>query len=154
MTTGTRPAGSGDTSTSYATARGIATFGGVVLATVGVFQFIEGLSAVLHDDEFVAPRNYLFDFNLTTWGWVHMVIGVAAAAIGVSIVVGWVWGYSIGVAIAVLSALSSFLFIPYYPIWGVVVLAGDIAVIWALCRIMLTLRREAGTPNPEFGRAQ
>jgi hypothetical protein len=145
MTASARPgAVSGDYgSPGYAWATGIAAFGGIMLATVGVFHFIEGLAAVLSDDIFQAPRNYLFDFNLTSWGWIHMVIGVAAVGVGISIVVGWHWGYSIGVLIGVVSAISSFAFMPYYPLWASVSVAFDIVIIWALCRLMMSLRNQA-----------
>jgi len=137
-------ADSTDQTHSYAFARGIAAFGGTILATAGVFHFIEGLSAASNDDEFIAPRNYIFDFNLTSWGWIHIIIGVIAAAVGVAIVLGRTWGYGIGIAIAALSALASFAFLPYYPIWGLVTLVFDVVVIWALYRAMVP----AGRPMP------
>ena len=37
-----------------------------------------------------------------------------------------------GVAIVSLSALANFLWIPYYPLWAMTVLALDVAAIWAL----------------------
>ena len=43
-----------------------------------------------------------------------------------------VWARAVGIAVAALSALSNFLFIPYYPIWALVLIALDVAVIWAL----------------------
>jgi hypothetical protein len=38
----------------------------------------------------------------------------------------------VGIVVAVLSALANFLFIPYYPLWALVIIALDVAVIWAL----------------------
>ena len=45
---------------------------------------------------------------------------------------GQTWARVIGIAVAALSALSNFLFIPYYSLWALVLIALDVAVIWAL----------------------
>ncbi|MEK8226717.1 hypothetical protein NKG05_12395 [Oerskovia sp. M15] len=45
---------------------------------------------------------------------------------------GKVWGRTIGIILASLSALANFTFIPYYPVWSLVVIALDVFVIWAL----------------------
>ena len=29
--------------------------------------------------------------------------------------------------------IANFLFIPYYPVWSILIVALDVAVIWALC---------------------
>ena len=55
-------------------------------------------------------------------------------ATGIGIIMGQTWGYLIGVGIAGLSALSSFMFMPYYAFWSLAVIALDVLVIWALCR--------------------
>jgi hypothetical protein len=36
--------------------------------------------------------------------------------------------------VAGLSALANFFFIPYHPLWSIVVIALDVWVIWALTR--------------------
>ena len=45
---------------------------------------------------------------------------------------GQTWARVIGITLAALSALANFAFIPYYPIWALVVIALDVFVIWAL----------------------
>jgi len=42
------------------------------------------------------------------------------------------WARAVGIVLAVLSAISNFFFLPYYPVWSIVVIALDIFVIWAL----------------------
>jgi hypothetical protein len=115
-------------------ASGVAIFGGTVLATLGVLQFFEGLSAVLKDDVYVKAPNYTYQFDLTAWGWIHLLIGLGAVLVGVSILMGKTWAYVTGIAIACVSTLANFLFIPQQPIWALVIIAFNLAVIWALCR--------------------
>jgi hypothetical protein len=107
-------------------------FAGTVLAVVGLFQFFEGLSAVLKDDVYVATPNYIYQFDLTTWGWVHLVVGVVAIGVGIAILMGQAWAMVTGIVLATLSLLMQFLFIPWAPIWALVIIAVDMAIIWAL----------------------
>ena len=107
-------------------------FGGTVLATVGLFQFFEGLSAVLKDDVYVAAPNYIYQFDLTAWGWLHLIVGVVAVAVGIAVLMGQSWAMVVGIIMATLSLLMQFLFIPWQPIWALVIIAVNMAVIWAL----------------------
>jgi hypothetical protein len=49
-----------------------------------------------------------------------------------AVLAGRIWGRVIGVILAALSALANFAFIPYYPVWSLVVITLDVFVIWAL----------------------
>ena len=121
-----------ESSSRQAWAGGVAIFAGTLMLTLGLFQFFEGLSAVLNDNVYVSTRDYVYQFDLTTWGWIHLVLGVVAVAVGAAILAGQAWAMGVGIFIAALSAMSNFLFIPYYPVWAITILAVDIAVIWAL----------------------
>ena len=111
---------------------GVSIFAGVLLMTLGAFEILQGFSAVLKDDVFVKAPNYTYAIDLTTWGWVNMIIGAILVAVGVGIVKGQVWANSAGIGLAVLSALSQFAFMPYYPFWSILIIALDVLVIWAL----------------------
>ena len=129
----TTSSGVQDHSTRDAWAGGLSIFGGTVLATLGLFQFFEGLSAVLSDNVYVTTPNYVYQFDITTWGWIHLVVGLIAVAVGVGVLMGQAWGLITGIIIAALSALTQFMFLPWAPIWAIVIIGFDIAVIWALC---------------------
>jgi hypothetical protein len=107
-------------------------FAGVILATVGVFQFFQGLAAVIKGSFYVVAPNNIYEFSTSSWGWIHLILGIVLAVTGFFILTGQAWARVIGIVVAALSALSNFLFIPYYPIWALVLIALDVAVIWAL----------------------
>jgi hypothetical protein len=107
-------------------------FAGTVLSIVGLFQFFEGLSAVLKDDVYVTTPNYIYQFDLTTWGWLHLIVGAIAVAVGIAILMGQSWAMVTGIILATLSLLMQFLFIPWAPIWALVIIATDMFIIWAL----------------------
>jgi hypothetical protein len=116
------------------TAYGVSVFAGVLLATLGSFQILQGLSAVLEDDIFVTGVNYVYEIDVTTWGWITMLLGAIGVAVGVGILAGQVWAAVAGIGFAVLSAFAQFAFMPYYPLWAMLVIFMDILVIWALAK--------------------
>ena len=126
--------------TENAWAEGIGIFAGAALLTVGLFQFLQGVAAAAKDDLFVRTSNYVFSFDLTTWGWIHIVVGILVAVVGGAILAGQRWALVAGIVLAILSALLNFLWLPYYPVWAVVIIAFDIAVVWALSTIRTNTR--------------
>ena len=111
---------------------GMTTFAGVMLIIAGAFNAIEGLVAVFENEVYVAGREYVFAFDLTAWGWTHLIFGAVVAAAGFGVLSGQVWARSVGVGVAVLSMLANFLFIPYYPVWSLLIIGLNVFVIWAL----------------------
>lgn len=111
---------------------GFTGFAAFTLIIVGFFHAITGFAAILGDDIFVATPNYIFQLNITTWGWVHMLVGLIVVAAGFALFSGAIWARTIGVILAVGSAIVNFAFLPYQPIWSTLIIAIDIAVIWAL----------------------
>ena len=114
-------------------AGGIA-FAATMAVLVGTFQILQGLVAVLNDDFFVITRNYTFDLDTSAWGWIHMIIGVVMLGIGFGLYTRALWAVIGGIGIAMLSALANFFFIPYYPIWALLLIAIDAWIIWSLTR--------------------
>jgi hypothetical protein len=110
------------------------TFAGAVMILAGSFQALTGLAAIFNDDFFVVTRNYAFDLDVTAWGWIHLLIGIFLFVAGFALFAGKVWAAVTGVLLAMISAVSNFFFIPYYPWWSLLVIALDIWVIWALTR--------------------
>ncbi len=117
-----------------------ATFGGVLLLLSSGMGLLQGLSAVANDDLYAAGSDYLYKLDMTTWGTVHIVLAVIGAVVAVGILMGKSWARVLGMIIAGLSALTNFAFLPHYPLWSIVIIAFDVAVIWALST-MLGARR-------------
>ena len=122
-----------DTFTRNKRAAGVSLFGGIVMATSGLFQLLEGISAVRNDSVLVVSKKYAFEFDTTVWGWIHLVIGVCALAVGIAIVASQVWAFYLGIFLAVLSLIMQFMYLVYNPVGALIIIAIDFAVIWALC---------------------
>jgi hypothetical protein len=113
-------------------ATGFIVFAGVMMILAGGFQTLAGLVALFEDEFYVRTPNYLLEFDATSWGWIHLLLGLLVLFAGFAVLQGQVWGRTIGVILATLSALVNFAFIPYYPFWSLLIIAVDIFVIWAL----------------------
>jgi hypothetical protein len=111
---------------------GFILFAAIMMIMAGIFQAVAGLVAIFENEFYVATRNYLFQFDATTWGWIHLILGVVVALAGWGVLAGQTWARVVGITLAVLSAVVNFAFIPYYPFWSLTVIALDIFVIWAL----------------------
>ena len=113
-------------------AGGLILFAGLMMIMVGIWQALQGLIAIFENEFYVATRNYLFQFDATTWGWIHLLIGVIVAFAGWGLLSGRTWARVVAITLAVLSAIANFLFIPYYPFWSLLIIAVDVFVIWAI----------------------
>jgi hypothetical protein len=107
-------------------------FAGFMMILIGVWHGIAGLSAIVDDEFYVATRNYIVKFDVTTWGWIHLILGILILLAGFAVFSGAVWARTIGVILAGLSAIVAFSWIPYYPVWGILIATAAIATIWAL----------------------
>ncbi|MFE0191477.1 hypothetical protein [Streptomyces sp. NPDC058989] len=118
---------------SEALAGGLTLFAAVMLTISGFLAIFRGIMAIAKDAIFVATPNYVFKFDVTGWGWIHLVLGIVAALAGIALFKAATWARVTGIVIAALLLISSFLSLPYYPLWSIVLIALYGFVIWALC---------------------
>ncbi|HWG64184.1 MAG TPA: hypothetical protein VG253_21040 [Streptosporangiaceae bacterium] len=105
----------------------------MTMIVLGGFQVIEGLVAVFERGYYrVSPGGLIVHVNYNAWGWTHFSLGVLIVLVGFGVLAGMTWARVVGIALAVISAIVSLAFIPAYPVWGVIVIALDIVVIYAL----------------------
>jgi hypothetical protein len=111
---------------------GLVVFAAAIMIMVGAFQIISGLAAIFDDQFYVVTRNYVFDLDVTAWGWIHTLLGLLLVFAGWGVFSGATWARVTGMVLAGLSAIANFFFIPYYPVWAISIIALDVLVIWAL----------------------
>ena len=127
-------------------AHGFAVFAGVVMVVGGAFQALEGLAGIVNDKYLVVLPNYLYAFDLTVWGVIHLLVGLALVVIGVSLLRGQTWARVAGIFAAAVSAILNFVWLPISPWWAIVLIAIDMLVIWALTQY---LRQPTLTPSQD-----
>ena len=135
-----------DTQTVSPWAHGIIVFAGVAMIVGGAFEALEGLAGIVNDKYLVVVPNYIYAFDLTVWGVIHLLVGLALVVIGVSLLRGQTWARVAGMIAAVVSAILNFVWLPISPLWAIIVIAVDMLVIWALAQY---LRQPTLTPSQD-----
>jgi hypothetical protein len=107
-------------------------FAGTIMVLAGVFQFFQGIAAIAKDEIYLSTPNYVFKLDATAWGWIHLFVGAAVAVTGFFLFRAAPWARVVGIGLVALSTFTNFLFLPYYPIWSLVLIGLDVWVIWAL----------------------
>ncbi|MEV7140595.1 DUF7144 family membrane protein [Streptomyces tauricus] len=113
-------------------AEGLTVFAAIMLMIAGVLDVLRGIMAIAEDDLFVNTPSYVFEFDLTSWGWIHLALGVAAVIVSIGLFQASTWARVAGMAIGGLIIIGNFLSMPYYPVWSIVMIAFSGFIIWAL----------------------
>jgi len=105
---------------------------GILMILSGIYGFLAGLAMVLKRSFFIAPSGYAYNWSIHNWGWTQLILGAVVFLAGVCVLLGMTWARVVGVILATLSAVGSFLVLPYYPVWSIVLIGVDVFIIWSL----------------------
>lgn len=108
-------------------------FAGIVLFIVGLINVIQGLAALIKHTVYVLPNSgLLVSTSYTTWGWVLVVWGIIMATAAYGLFSGSEVARWFAVIVVAINLLGQFAWFPAYPLWSLIVIALDIAVLFAL----------------------
>lgn len=111
---------------------GLVLFAGCLMILVGFFHAFTGLAGIIEDEFFVVGPNYAYELDATAWGWLHLAYGTLVVLAGYAIFQGATWARIVGIVLAMVSAIGNFFFIPYEPVWAILMIALAVLVIAAL----------------------
>jgi hypothetical protein len=107
-------------------------FAGVIMILIGCLNFFYGLAAVLNDDVVVVGGHGAIIADLTTWGWVTMVVAVILVLTGWGLLTGAEWARWVGVLVVGLNAIEQVWIFPAAPLWAFLVILLDVIIIYNL----------------------
>jgi hypothetical protein len=108
-------------------------FASVMMMLLGSFHAMAGLVALFNDEYYLVTKNGLVvTADYTTWGWIHLLLGILVAAAGAAVMVGKTWGRVVAVIVAMASAVVNLAFLSAYPLWATIMIAVDVMVIYAV----------------------
>jgi len=108
-------------------------FASIVMIVVGTMSAINGLIALLDDEVYVVTKEHIVAFDFTTWGWIHLILGIVIVFAAFSLLSGAVWARIVAAVLAGMSIISQVGTIQAYPFWSISIIAIDMAVIFAVC---------------------
>ena len=107
-------------------------FAGVMMLLLGFLNFFYGLAAVLNDEVVVVGGQGAIIADLTTWGWVTMIIAVILVLTGGGLLTGAEWARWVGVFVVAVNAIEQVWIFPAAPLWAFIVILLDVIIIYNL----------------------
>jgi hypothetical protein len=107
-------------------------FAATMMLIQGIWWSIAGLVALFNSEFYIVGEEYIFQFDVTTWGWIHLAVGVLVFAAGAALFSGAAWARIVGVIMATIAMFAAFAWLPWYPLWAILFIAVSIGVLWAL----------------------
>lgn len=107
-------------------------FAATIFSVVGVLNIIYGLTVLFNSDWLVFTPNEILYLNFTTWGWILLITGILQVLVGAGALYGQMWARVVGIIVASLSLITAVSILNVYPGWGLLIIALDVLVIYAL----------------------
>ena len=111
---------------------GWAAFAGVVMVIVGSLDALWGLGGILNDDIVVVGGQGALVADITLWGWVHLLLGIAVAVTGIGLLTGNSAARWFGVLFVGINAISQIVWFPAAPLWAFLLIILDVVIIYQL----------------------
>jgi hypothetical protein len=111
---------------------GLTVFAGAMLVVAGFLHALTGFAAVLGDQIYLQTPDHIYRIDLTVWGWTHLLVGALLLGTGLAVLRGAAWGRVVGMVLVTISLLANFLFLPHYPLWSILIITLEVAVLSAL----------------------
>ena len=99
---------------------------------LGALNIIYGLAMVANSEYVVLTPDGAWLVNLTTWGWITLVLGVIEVLTGWGLLNESELARVVGITMGVIAPVNAIFVIPIYPVWGILAFAVAIMVIYAL----------------------
>jgi hypothetical protein len=117
---------------SSSTAPGWVVYGCVMMVLIGTFNIIEGVVVLFGETKLVLAPKRLILVDRTGFGWALIIFGVLIGLVGLGLLSARGWSRIAGIGIVGLHAVAQLLWLGAYPLWSLLMLALDVAVLWAL----------------------
>ena len=107
-------------------------FAGVLMLMLGCIDVIWGLAAILNDEIVVVGGHGALIADITTWGWVQLIVGAAIALTGLGLLTGNTAARWAGVLLIGLNAVLQIVWFPAAPLWAFLIIILDVFLIYQL----------------------
>ncbi|MET9270647.1 hypothetical protein [Kribbella sp. NPDC003557] len=111
---------------------GLVVFAGVMLVVMGLVNVFEGFIALFNDERLVITPDNLIVVDLTAWGWFLLIFGLLLLAVGCGLLAAQTWARITAIIVVGLHAVLQIVSLGAYPVWSLLMIALDTAVLYAL----------------------
>jgi hypothetical protein len=107
-------------------------FAGVLLFMVGSLDALWGLAAILNDDIVIVGGHGAIVADITTWGWVHLILGSIMALTGLGLFAGSSGARWAAVFFVAVNAITQVVWFPAAPLWSFLIIILDVTILYQL----------------------
>jgi hypothetical protein len=107
---------------------------GVLLIILGVWNAIDGLTALLAGGFVAADATRVVALDVAAWGWVLLAIGVVEVIAGIALFIGARWARVVAVLVAGFNGIVQLAFLAAYPVGAILIMVVAALVIWTIVK--------------------
>jgi hypothetical protein len=107
---------------------------GVLLIVLGVWNAIDGLTALFAGGFIVADAERVVALEVVAWGWVLLAVGVVEVIAGIALFIGARWARVVAVLVAGFNGIVQLAFLAAYPVGAVLIMVVAAVVIWTVVK--------------------
>lgn len=107
-------------------------FAGFMMILTGALKAIWGITALFNSEWLVVGEEGLLYLDLTTWGWIQLILGLVVLFAGFAVMQGATWARVLGIVMAVGSILTHAVHIDVHSLWSILIIVIDVLIIYAL----------------------
>jgi hypothetical protein len=107
-------------------------FAGIILFIVGSLDALWGLAALLNNDIVIVGGHGAIVANITTWGWVHLILGSLMALTGLALFAGSSGARWLAVFFVTVNTITQIVWFPAAPLWAFLMILLDVTILYQL----------------------
>jgi hypothetical protein len=107
-------------------------FAAVILFMVGSLDALWGLAAILNDDIVVVGGHGAIIADITAWGWIHLIIGLAMVVTALGLFAASSAARWFAVLFVMVNAIAQIVWFPAAPLWAFLIILLDVTIIYQL----------------------
>jgi hypothetical protein len=108
-------------------------FAGVMMVILGTLDVLWGLAALFNNEVVVVGGHGVVILDITTWGWIQLILGIVVALTGVGLLTGNTAARWLGVGLLGLNVILQIVWFPAAPLWALLIIVLDTVIIFQLC---------------------
>jgi hypothetical protein len=99
---------------------------------LGSLDALWGLAAILNDEVVVVGGRGALIFDITAWGWIHLILGSLVALTGFGLISGNAAARVAGIFLVTVNAVAQIVWFPAAPLWAFLMIILDTVIIYQL----------------------
>ncbi len=107
-------------------------FASTMMLVYAGLLIVAGLAGIFNADSYYRSGQELMILSFTSWGWIHLVLGVTYLVTGIGLIRNKDWALMSAVLLVMISVLLHLLIVAAYPGWAITFLIFDALLLYSL----------------------